>query len=117
MEAALRLENALGAKEIVTESIAHTAYYSFADGYECELGKFDFTFQALKGSDNLDEHIDQLFDQMPAQCAARGWDSWYQLDEDVFCYLEKDPRWVDMYTSDEKLRLGSYEHINCLAGQ
>jgi hypothetical protein len=70
LEAALSLENTLGTKEFITESIAHTTYQYSSSDDKCELEKFDFTFHALRESDNLDEHIDQLFTQIPVQCAA-----------------------------------------------
>jgi len=115
LKGALSLENALGTKDATTASISHTAYHYFADGYKCELEKFDNTFHVLRDSRNFDEHIAHLFAQMPEQCANRAWDAAYNIDEHVYCYLQKSPNWVSIYTSDEKLRAYLFENVDCAA--
>jgi len=110
---ALRLEEKSKGGRTVVAAISHTAYHYFASGYLCELQKFDSTFDVLQRSENLDGYIDLLFSQMPEQCGTREWRSSYQLNKQVYCYLQKNPDWVEKYTSGGKLREDLFSDVVC----
>ena len=117
LRGALTLAEKTGDDRAVIAVLDHSIYNYPSTGSDCELKKFDNAFDVLKESEKLDAYIEILFSQMPRQCGSTRWRADYEVDEDVYCYLQKNPDWVKQYTSDGKVRAKLLADIDCAAGR